>query len=183
MYVDYNSASAASTVGDVIEIRNPATGEIVGHVSTTGPAEIREAVSRAREAQHRWRHISPSERSRIIRHFHNLILSRRDHILDTIQSETGKARRDALAELITVAGTARYYVGRGQGHLKPKPHHPAIPAITSAEVIYKPHGLVGLITPWNYPFLLTAGDALPALIAGNAVMIKPSELKIGRAHV
>jgi len=137
---------------------------------------MREAASRAREAQQRWKQVSFAERARIIRRFHDLTLSRRDQILDTIQSETGKARRDALGEVITVAGTARYYLAHGRKHLKPRRRHPAIPAITSAEVIYKPHGLVGLITPWNYPFLLTAGDALPALLAGNAVMIKPSEL-------
>jgi succinate-semialdehyde dehydrogenase / glutarate-semialdehyde dehydrogenase len=131
---------------------------------------------RAREAQHRWRELSFKQRSRIIRRFHDLILSRPDQILDTIQSETGKARRDALAEIITVAGTARYYLTHGEEHLRPRPHEAAVPAITSAEVVYKPHGLVGLITPWNYPFLLPVGDALPALLAGNAVLIKPSEL-------
>jgi succinate-semialdehyde dehydrogenase / glutarate-semialdehyde dehydrogenase len=159
-----------------IEVRNPATGEIVGHVAAAAPAEIRDAASRAREAQHLWKELSFRERARIIRRFHDLILDRRDQVFDTIQSETGKARRDALAEVITVAGTARYYLAHGQEHLKPKRHRPAVPLLTSAEVIYKPYGLVGLITPWNYPFLLSVGDALPALLAGNAVLIKPSEL-------
>src|SRR5207244_8260612 len=105
-----------------------------------------------------------------------LNLERRGKILDTIQSETGKARRDALAEIVTVAGTARYYLSHGAEHLELRRRSPAMPAITSAEIIYKPHGLVGLITPWNYPFLLGIADALPALLAGNAVLVKPSEL-------
>jgi succinate-semialdehyde dehydrogenase / glutarate-semialdehyde dehydrogenase len=104
------------------------------------------------------------------------VIDERDRILDTIQSETGKARRDALAEVVSVAGTARYYLANGADHLSAKRRGAAVPAITSAEVVYKPHGLVGLITPWNYPFLLSIADALPALLAGNAVLVKPSEL-------
>ena len=163
-------------VQDRIEVRNPATGESVGEVNTTTAPEIRDTAERARDAQRVWAHLSFKERARIIRRFHDLILTRRDQILDTIQAETGKARRDALAEIITVAGTARYYASQGGGHLRPKRHRPAVPGITSSEVVYKPHGLVGLITPWNYPFLLSVADSLPALLAGNAVLIKPSEV-------
>src|SRR5262249_49473478 len=75
-----------------------------------------------------------------------------------------------------VAGTARYYLSNGEEHLQLRRRQPSVPFLTSAEVIYKPHGLVGLITPWNYPFLLGIADALPALLAGNAVIVKPSEL-------
>ncbi len=159
-----------------IEVRNPATAQVVGQVAIAGPSEIRDAVQRARQAQKPWNRLRFRERARIVRRFHDLILTRRNQILDTIQAETGKARRDALAELITVAGTARYYLSHGEQTLQPKRRRPALPAITSAELIYKAHGLVGLITPWNYPFLLSIADALPALLAGNAVLIKPSEL-------
>src|ERR1041385_2482429 len=155
MAVNYNSAP---TVQDRLEVRNPATGESDGEVNTTKAPEIRDTAERARDAQRVWAHLSFKERARIIRRFHDLILTRRDQILDTIQAETGKARRDALAEIITVAGTARYYASRGGGHLRPKRHRPAVPGITSSEVVYKPHGLVGLITPWNYPFLLRSEE-------------------------
>lgn len=141
----------------------------------TGPAEIGNAVGRARNAQVRWKQFSFFERARIVSAFHDLILDRRELILDTIQSETGKARRDALAELVTVAGTARYYLTHGARHLQLRRRRPAVPGMTSAEIVYKPHGVVGLITPWNYPFLLGVADALPALLAGNAVITKPSE--------
>ena len=159
-----------------IEVRNPATGEPAGQVNISTASEIRDAAERAREAQHGWSRLSFQQRARIIRRFHGLVLTRRNQILDTIQAETGKARRDALAEVVTVAGTARYYLSNGGEHLKSRGHLAAVPVITSASVIYKPHGLVGLITPWNYPFLLGIADALPALLAGNAVLIKPSEL-------
>src|SRR6185369_8076126 len=162
--------------GDIIEVQNPATGELIGQVEVATATGLDSAASRAREAQRGWKELPFADRARIIRRFHDLILDRRNQILDTIQSETGKARRDALAEVITVAGTARYYLTNGAEHLQMKHRQGAVPAITSAEIIYKPHGLVGLITPWNYPFILSIADALPALLAGNAVIIKPSEL-------
>jgi succinate-semialdehyde dehydrogenase/glutarate-semialdehyde dehydrogenase len=67
-------------------------------------------------------------------------------------------------------------LSHGRDHLSGQLKQPAVPAITDAQVVYKPYGLVGLISPWNYPFLLSIGDAIPALLAGNAVIVKPSEL-------
>ncbi len=160
----------------LIEVRNPATGQAVGAVSLASKDDVRQAVERAAQAQSRWSRLSFDQRARIVRRFHDLILDSRDRILDTIQSETGKTRRDALAELLTVAGTARYYLAHGEAIIADKRRRPALRGFTAAEVVYKPHGVVGLITPWNYPFLLSIGDALPALLAGNAVVIKPSEL-------
>ncbi len=159
-----------------LEIRNPATGELAGRVECATHLQIADSVARARRAQKKWRARSFDERGAIIRRFHDLILDRQVQVLDTIQQETGKTRRDALAELVTVAGTARYYLKHGARHLAVSKRRGAVPAITSAEVVYKPYGVAGLITPWNYPFLLGIADALPALLAGNAVVIKPSEL-------
>jgi succinate-semialdehyde dehydrogenase/glutarate-semialdehyde dehydrogenase len=159
-----------------IEVQNPATGDFVGHVAIATRTDICEGAARGRDAQRRWKRLPFESRAGVIRRFHDLILDRREKILDTIQAETGKARRDALAEIVTVAGTARYYLSHGAEHLDVRRRSPAMPAITSAEIVYKPHGLVGLITPWNYPFLLSIADALPALLAGNAVLVKPSEL-------
>ncbi len=138
--------------------------------------DIERAVARARGAQALWKNQQLARRARVIRRFHDLILNRRHEILDTIQSETGKTRRDALAEIVTVAGTSRYYLTHGAEYLQPRRRSPAVALVTTAEVVYKPHGVVGLITPWNYPFLLSVADALPALLAGNAVIVKPSEL-------
>src|SRR5205823_4864519 len=104
-------------VQEHIEIINQATGDAVGQVSVATASEIQELAARARKAQREWSSVSFNDRARIIRRFHHLILTRRDQILDTIQSETGKARRDALAEIITVAGTARYYLSHGREHL------------------------------------------------------------------
>jgi succinate-semialdehyde dehydrogenase/glutarate-semialdehyde dehydrogenase len=159
-----------------IEVHNPATAELVGSVRTAEIPDFRTAVSAAREAQGIWAALPLANRKAIVRRFHDLMLDQYDRILDVIQSETGKARRDAFAEVVSVAGTARYYLKHAAEHLTRRQRESAFPLITNAEVVYKPHGVVGLITPWNYPFLLVIGDAIPALLAGNAVMVKPSEL-------
>ncbi|HEX6198631.1 MAG TPA: succinic semialdehyde dehydrogenase [Thermoanaerobaculia bacterium] len=161
---------------DTIPVVNPATGEEVGAVPATPPAGVAEAVVRARAAQRRWAERSFAERAAVLRRFHDTVLDEADRVLDTIQRESGKARRDALSEVVTVAGTARYYVAHGEGHLADERRQAAVPGLTSARVAHKPLGVCGLITPWNFPFLLSVADALPALLAGNAVVVKPSEV-------
>jgi succinate-semialdehyde dehydrogenase / glutarate-semialdehyde dehydrogenase len=164
------------TAVSTIEVRNPATGQPVGSVDCMTASQLVDVAGGARTAQRSWRKTSYPERARIIARFHDLALERSPKVLDTIQSETGKSRRDALAELVTVAGTARYYLAHGERFLAERRRRGAIPIVTQSVLAYRPHGLVGLITPWNYPFLLTVGDAIPALLAGNAVLIKPSEV-------
>jgi succinate-semialdehyde dehydrogenase / glutarate-semialdehyde dehydrogenase len=158
-----------------IEVRNPATGLLSGAVNRTSIEEIASLAERARLAQKAWRQTPWSERAKVVARFHDLALDSAEKVFDTIQSETGKSRRDALAELVTVAGTARYYLSHGKALLAPERKMGAIPMFTHSVLAHRPQGVVGLITPWNYPFLLTAGDAIPALLAGNAVLLKPSE--------
>jgi succinate-semialdehyde dehydrogenase/glutarate-semialdehyde dehydrogenase len=158
-----------------IEVRNPATGQSSGSVECTTPTELAAAAARARTAQKAWSRASYFDKAGIVSRFHDEILDRSAEVLDTIQSETGKSRRDALAELVTVAGTARYYLAHGERFLAQRRKRGAIPLITRSVLAHRPHGLVGFITPWNYPFLLAIGDAIPALLAGNAVCVKPSE--------
>lgn len=159
-----------------IEINNPATGDPVGSVERTPLDEIAGLVATARKSQKTWGLRPFAERAAILQRFHDLVLDRSDEVLDAIQSETGKSRRDALAELVTVAGTARYYLAHGEGFLAAKRKRGAIPLLTQSSLEHRPHGVVGLIVPWNYPFLLSVGDALPALLAGNAVILKPSDV-------
>lgn len=139
-------------------------------------AGIQEIAARARQAQREWRRTPLSARAHVISRFHDLILDRGSLVLDTVQSETGKSRRDALAELVSAAGTARYYSVHGQRAVRPRKRRGALPLITHSTVEHRPFGVVGLIVPWNYPFLLSMGDSLPALLAGNAVLVKPSDV-------
>lgn len=159
-----------------IQVRNPATGRDVSSVPITDIAGVADAARRAREAQKSWARLPFTARASVVRLFHDRILSQPDRVLDPLQAETGKTRRDALAELVTVAGTARYYLANGEHYLSPDRRQGAIPLLAKASVLHRPHGVVGLIVPWNYPFLLSIADAIPALLAGNAVVFKPSDL-------
>lgn len=161
---------------ELIEIRNPATGELAGSVIPTSASDLALTVGRARQAQQKWSKLSFQARAEIIATFHDRVIDQSSLILDTIQLETGKTRRDALAEIVSVAGTARYYLAHGASFLASAHKRGAVPILTSSVLEHRPHGVVGLITPWNYPFLLSTADALPALLAGNAVVLKPSEL-------
>lgn len=117
-----------------------------------------------------------ADRARHVARFHDLLIDRSSLVLDTIQSETGKSRRDALAELVSLTGTARYYLTHGERFLSSRRMRGALPVLTGSVLGYRPYGVIGLITPWNYPLLLAMGDAIPALLAGNAVLLKPSEV-------
>ena len=161
---------------DQIKVRNPVTGELAGTVNCASPSDLSSTAARAREAQRKWSKLSFRARAEVIAGFHDRILDQAAQVLDTIQLETGKTRRDAFAEVVSVAGTARYYLSRGESILAPRAKRGAVPLVTRSVLEHRPYGIAGLITPWNYPFLLTMGDALPALLAGNAVVIKPSEL-------
>jgi succinate-semialdehyde dehydrogenase/glutarate-semialdehyde dehydrogenase len=163
------------TAATKLDVTNPATGAHVATLPLTHPAELPEMARRARAAQRRWAALGWRGRAAVISRFHDLALARQDEVLDTIQSESGKARRDALAELVTTAGTARYYLAHGQAHLDERRARAGVPLVTRARSLWHPHGLIGMITPWNFPFLLGVADALPALLAGNAVLTKPSE--------
>ncbi len=160
----------------LLDVHNPATGELVASLPTTDPANVAAMAGTARAAQKRWAAASWKDRAKVVARFHDLVAERESEILDTIQRENGKARRDALAELVTVLGTARYYLAHGRRHLREKRARGGVPILTQARSTWHPHGLVGMVTPWNFPFLLGVADALPALLAGNAVLTKPSEI-------
>ncbi|MEZ5332809.1 MAG: aldehyde dehydrogenase family protein [Thermoanaerobaculia bacterium] len=133
-------------------------------------------MARARRAQREWVRLPVAERARVLSRFHGVLFERRDAILDAIQNETGKTRKDAFGELLAVAATASYYAVHGERCSREEVRDGAVPLATGGRVQHPPLGVVGFITPWNYPFLLAIGDALPALLAGNGVVIKPSEV-------
>lgn len=133
---------------------------------------VSDAFRAARAAQHSWAGISPAERSRPFLRLHELLLDRRDEVLDVIQAETGKARMHAQEELMDVLGSVRYYARTAPGLLKPRRRPGGMPVFTRVVEYARPRGVVTVITPWNYPLSLAA-DVVPALLAGNAVLHKP----------
>jgi succinate-semialdehyde dehydrogenase / glutarate-semialdehyde dehydrogenase len=158
---------------DSIGVHAPATGRLLGTVPKGTPADVREAVRRARKAQEDWFHRTVAERAAPILRFHDLILERQDEVLDLIQLESGKARKHAFEEVADTAIVARYYSHHAEGLLEPKRRQGALPGVTAAWEHHQPVGVVGIIAPWNYPLSLAVTDAIPALLAGNGVVLKP----------
>jgi succinate-semialdehyde dehydrogenase/glutarate-semialdehyde dehydrogenase len=158
---------------ETIPVEIPFTGATLGRVPHAMPADVSAAALRARDAQPGWAATPFDDRAQAFLRFHDLLLEGRDEVLDLVQLETGKARAHAYEEVADAAVVARYYALHGGEHLKPRRRRGAIPGLTVAWEHRHPVGLVGLIAPWNYPLSLAISDATPALLAGNAVLLKP----------
>jgi acyl-CoA reductase-like NAD-dependent aldehyde dehydrogenase len=155
------------------EVRAPFTDTPLGYLPLCGQPEVSVAVNRARLAAESWAPMSPDRRTEPLRRFHDLVLQRQDEILDIVQLETGKARAHAFEEVADVAIVTRHYLFRAPGLLSPRRRRGVVPGLTRVTEIRRPKGVVGIIAPWNYPLSLGATDAVPALLAGNAVVLKP----------
>jgi acyl-CoA reductase-like NAD-dependent aldehyde dehydrogenase len=153
----------------------PFTGKPLADLPLSEPQDVRDAVERARRAQRIWSGTSLGERAAVMLRLHDLLLDRRAEALDLLQLEVGKARRDATEEVLDVAHAARYAARLGRSLLRPQRRRSVAPGVLSASVHLQPKGVVGVITPWNYPLALLVNDAAPALMAGNALVIKPDE--------
>lgn len=155
------------------EVIAPLTGERLFDLPLADEQDVDAALARARVAQKAWAARPLRERTAVILRLHDLVLAQRDVGLDIVQWETGKARRDAMEELIDVAVTSRHYARDAKRLLSPRRHRGVLPIATGVVQVHQPKGVVGALSPWNYPLNLAVGDAVPALIAGNAVLLKP----------
>lgn len=162
-----------ATSGEVQRAVSPVNGQPLGDIPQSSPADVDEAFRRARKAQAAWARTSLAERSAMFMRLHDLVLERQDEIMDLICWESGKARKHAFDEPLHIALTARYYARTAQQHLGTKRVAGVVPALTRVEVNRVPKGVVGIISPWNYPFTMALCDGLPAIMAGNAVVAKP----------
>ncbi|WP_280236070.1 succinic semialdehyde dehydrogenase [Nocardia cyriacigeorgica] len=151
----------------------PYTGDPLADLPVSTPADVETAFARARGAQAAWAQRSIRERKAIMLRFHDLVLDRQNEVLDLMQAESGKTRRDAFLEVSDIAITARYYARNAAKLLAPTRRRGAIPLLTHTTELRHPKGVVAVISPWNYPLSMAAGDAIPALMAGNAVVQKP----------
>jgi succinate-semialdehyde dehydrogenase/glutarate-semialdehyde dehydrogenase len=156
-----------------MQVEQPFTGQPLGWVPKCKPEDMQTATERACAVQAEWAQTSYAERKAILLRFHDLVLDRQEEILDLLQLESGKARRHAFEEVLDVALVSRYYANTAEKHLKPKRRRGALPFLTAAYEYHHPVGVVGIIAPWNYPLTLSISDAIPALAAGNAVVLKP----------
>jgi succinate-semialdehyde dehydrogenase/glutarate-semialdehyde dehydrogenase len=151
----------------------PFTGEPIAELPISTAEDVEVAFATAREAQRSWAHRPISQRVRVLRRLHDLVFERRHEIADLIQLESGKKRMDAMEEVIDVALNARYYARTAASLLKPQSRTGFVPLLTSTREYRHPKGVIGVIVPWNYPFTLGMSDSIPALVAGNAVVVKP----------
>jgi succinate-semialdehyde dehydrogenase / glutarate-semialdehyde dehydrogenase len=167
------AVTATGSPRESIDVELPYTGEVLGRVPRATEADVAEAVRRARAAQPAWARVGFAEKRRIFLRFHDLLLDREAEILDLIQLEAGKARLDAFEEVGDTAWVARHYAFHAARLLRPRRVRGAFPLVTPTMVYRHPVGVVGIIAPWNYPLVLAVTDAVPALMAGNAVVLKP----------
>lgn len=155
---------------------NPATGETLAQMQAATPAQVQEAVRRARAAQVAWAASSFAQRKRVLNHLLNAILHRIDAICDTVVKDTGKTHENALlGEIMPVCTKIRWLQDKAESCLKTESVGSGFLLHKRARIEYRPLGVVGCIIPWNYPFQNIFGSLLPPLMAGNAVIVKASE--------
>ena len=162
-----------------IQVRNPATLETITELPIASPAEVAEAVERARKAQAIWRTRSFAERAELLYRFRDLLIDEQERLADILTSETGKPRGEVYGnELFYLCDVIGFWAKNASKFLEPEKIRPHLLMFKTKKVIseHHPMGVIGIISPWNFPLVLSAGDAMPALMAGNAVVIKPSEL-------
>jgi acyl-CoA reductase-like NAD-dependent aldehyde dehydrogenase len=178
------SATAVRTGS--IEVHDPATGAVIANVPTDSPENVAEAVNRVRANQAEWEALGIEGRYHWLGKLRDWLLDNQDQVLDTMQRETGKVRADAENEPTYLADLINFYGARAAryiGEESVRPHTPLL-AAKKLRIQYRPHPVVGIISPWNFPLILSLGDAVPALQAGCAVVVKPSEFTpLGIAEV
>jgi acyl-CoA reductase-like NAD-dependent aldehyde dehydrogenase len=157
---------------------NPATGEVLRELPCASETEVRTAVARARAAQASWAEIGVRKRIAVLREFQHRLHEKKAEIAEAITREAGKPVVEALTtEVLVVLDAARFLIDNSYRLLRdePVPHGNLATKLKRGLLVREPYGVVGIISPWNYPFSIPATETLAALVAGNAVVLKPSE--------
>jgi acyl-CoA reductase-like NAD-dependent aldehyde dehydrogenase len=180
------NGAIGSAAAKGLEVHNPATGELITTLAVDSPQAVAATVARVRANQAEWEAIGIEGRYHWLGKLRDWLLDNQDRVLDTMQMETGKVRADASNEPAYLADLINFYGAKaakfiGEESVRP---HSALLASKKLRVQYRPHPVVGIISPWNFPLILALGDAIPAMQAGAAVVIKPSEFTpLGLAEV
>lgn len=152
---------------------SPFPGVTIESVPESSKQDVALAVANARKAQTAWANTEVSHRVKILDRFHKLLIENQDELLTAIQAETGKSRFHAADEVLGLAMITAHYAKIGKRALAPKRRAGALPIFTKTYVLSQPKGVIGIISPWNYPLVLSVCDALPAILAGNTVVVRP----------
>jgi acyl-CoA reductase-like NAD-dependent aldehyde dehydrogenase len=177
--VESKPATASTNGAAGIPVENPATGEVITTVPAMSAEEVKALAARARKAQPEWEAMGFDGRAKVLRRAQKWVTDNSERIIDVIVSETGKTYEDAqLAEISYAANAFGFWAKMAPEYLADERVKSSQLFVKGAKLIvrYKPLGLVGVIGPWNYPLTNSFGDCIPALAAGNAVILKPSEI-------
>jgi acyl-CoA reductase-like NAD-dependent aldehyde dehydrogenase len=180
------NGAASAAAADSIQVHNPATGELIETIPVDTPESVAATVARVRANQPEWEAMGNEGRYHWLGKLRDWLLDNEERVLDTMQAETGKVRADASNEPGYLADLINFYGTRAAGFIGEESVRPHTPLLASKKlrIQYRPHPVVGIISPWNFPLILSLGDSIPALQAGCAVVIKPSEFTpLGLAEV
>ena len=165
--------------GPQLAVENPATGDVVAHVADLSAERVAELARAGRAAQPGWQAMGFEGRGRVMRRMQKWVMDNAERVVATIVAETGKTYEDAYNVEINYAGGAiDYWIRQAPSFLADESVRASTPAVLGKKMVvrYEPLGLVGVIGPWNYPLTNCFGDCIPALLAGNSVILKPSEI-------
>lgn len=171
--------AAPASVSNTVQSIDPATGEKIGEYASTPLSELPRVFTEARRAQLKWAETPLDLRSKLARNLGNRLYARRQEMAALVTREMGKPAVEALlADVLVSLDAAYYYAAQAPRLLGPErvPHHNLAMKAKSGWLCYEPYGVIGIISPWNYPLAIPLGEIIPAVMAGNAVVLKPSEL-------
>jgi len=177
--IETDSRASASNRAGFVDSVDAASGQVVGKIFATLTENVPQLMARAREAQKSWAARSMRERCGYLRKMRDAIYEFRDEVTNAISLETGKPHVEAVfAELILALDSADFLARQAPEWLRPERvgHHNIAVKAKSGSIYFQPFGVLAIISPWNYPFSIPMAQILPALVAGNAVLLKPSEL-------
>ena len=175
---DGGGGANGGSVAECLEVVNPADHSAIATLPLDDAERVREVVSRVRSNQSEWEAIGIKGRRRWLGRLRDWLIDHQDEIADTMQAETGKVRGEAAGETVYLTDLINFYGKTARKHIgeqRVSAHSPLM-KVKRFRVQYRPYPVVGVISPWNFPLILSLGDAIPALQAGCAVVIKPSEI-------
>lgn len=174
--IERSTQTTSKNPREMIDVLNPVTQQCIGQIPRTTKEEVADAVERARFAQQAWAALTVKERTHFFRRWLDLMWKKQAEGIRTLKRENGKTEASAFIEFMVVDLVGQYYIHNAPKILKPKRRPALFPGVQFAKLYHKPIGVVGIITPWNYPLALPFMDMTAALLAGNSVILKPSEI-------
>ena len=162
-----------ATAGRTEPTASPLDGSRLAQVPQSSEADVDAAFAGARSAQPAWSAMPVGRRAAVLLRFHDLLLDHADELGGLIVAETGKTRAEAADEVYHLALTARYYGRTAARTLASRRRPGLVPGLTRIDVHQVPKGVVGVVSPWNYPLTMAYADGVAALVAGNTVVAKP----------